>query len=54
MENPNDYWERDTQKPILWSKWTYRPWEDPPDFSGTTIEGELLLQRLREFVATRD
>ena len=49
MENPNDYWTRDTEKPILWSKWTYRPWENPPDFLGITVEGELLLERLREF-----
>jgi hypothetical protein len=53
MENRGDYWEPDTQKPILWSKWTYRPWAYPPDFSGTTMEGELLLERLREFVATQ-
>jgi hypothetical protein len=54
MANRNDYWEPETQKPILWSKWTYRPWENPPDFLGTTVEGELLLQRLREFVSSRD
>jgi hypothetical protein len=50
MKNREDYWSRDTDKPILWSKWTYRPWEDPPDSAGTTVEGELLLERLRAFV----
>jgi hypothetical protein len=50
MESRNDFWEPDTQKPILWSKWTYQPWEDPPDFLSTTVEGEFLLERLREFV----
>jgi hypothetical protein len=50
MENRDDYWMPDTQKPILWSKWTYNPWENPPDPLHTTVEGELLLQRLREFV----
>ena len=50
MENRNDYWTRDTEKPILWSKWTYQPWENPPDSSGTTVEGELLLERLHGFV----
>jgi len=50
MENRDDYWMPETQKPILWSKWTYRPWEHPPNFSAPTVEGELLLERLREFV----
>ncbi len=50
MKSRNDYWERETQKPVLWSKWTYQPWEDPPDFSDTTIEGQFLLARLRDFV----
>jgi hypothetical protein len=50
MENGDDIWERDTQKPVLWSKWTYRPWEDPPNSLSTTIEGKLLLERLRDFV----
>ena len=47
MEKRDEVWEPDTQKSILWSKWTYRPWDDPPDPFGTTIEGELLLERLR-------
>ncbi len=53
MESRNDTWELDTPKPVLWSKWTYQPWENPPDFLGTTMEGELLLERLREFVNAR-
>jgi hypothetical protein len=52
MQNRDDYWTRETEKPILWSKWTYQPWENPLDFSGTTVEGQLLLERLKEF-ATR-
>jgi len=51
MENPGDYWMPNTEKPILWNKWTYKPWENPPASSGTTIEGELLLQYLRDFVS---
>ncbi|HSY68976.1 MAG TPA: hypothetical protein VK813_10060 [Edaphobacter sp.] len=50
MEGRDEIWEPDTQRPILWSKWTYRPWDDPPDPFGTTIEGEMLLERLRDFV----
>lgn len=50
MENGDDIWAPDTQKPVLWSKWTYRPWDDPPNSLGTTIEGKLLLERLRDFI----
>jgi hypothetical protein len=53
MENRDDYWMPETQQPILWSKWTYRPWEYPPDSPGTTLEGQLLLERLREFIDAR-
>jgi hypothetical protein len=53
MQNRDDYWTRDTDKPILWSKWTYQPWDDPPDSASTSLEGQLLLERLREFVATQ-
>jgi hypothetical protein len=50
MEKHDGTWEPDTQKPILWSKWHYRPWEDPPTPIGTTVEGELLLESLRAMV----
>jgi hypothetical protein len=53
MKNRDDVWESNTEKPILWSKWTYTPWEDPPEFSGTTVEGQLLLERLRNFARAR-
>jgi hypothetical protein len=43
-------WEPDTQKPILWSKWDYIPWEDPPDPADATLEGALLLERLRSLI----
>lgn len=46
-------WEPNTQKPMLWSKWLYRPWEDPPDPIGTTVEGELLLERLWSLVNSK-
>jgi hypothetical protein len=50
MEKHDGLWVPETQKPILWSKWHYRPWEDPPDPISTTLEGELLLERLRAMV----
>jgi hypothetical protein len=53
MENRDEIWEPDTQKPILWSKWTYRPWDDPPVPLAATVEGELLLQRLQGFINAR-
>jgi hypothetical protein len=54
MENGDDIWVPDTQKPVLWSKWTYRPWEDPPNSPSTTIEGKLLLERIRDFINVRN
>jgi hypothetical protein len=53
IEGREEAWRSDTQKPILWSKWSYRPWDDPPNPVSTTVEGELLLERLRSFVDTR-
>ena len=53
MGKDDGFWEPDTQKPVLWSKWHYRPWENPPDPAGTTLEGHLLLERLQGFVYTR-
>jgi hypothetical protein len=50
MKTRDEVWTPDTQKSPLWSKWTYRPWDDPPNPLGTTIEGELLLMRLHGFV----
>lgn len=54
MESRDDIWEPDTEKTILWSKWTYNPWEVPPDFSRTTVEGQLFLGRLTDFVRGRN
>jgi hypothetical protein len=54
MESRDDYWEPDTRKPVLWSKWTYRPWEDPPDSSKATVEGQLLLGRLGDLARARN
>ena len=50
MERHDGVWEPETQRPILWSKWHYRPWEEPPVPMSTTVEGELLLESLREMV----
>lgn len=54
MENREDCWELHTQKPVLWSKWSYTPWEEPADFSRTTAEGQVLLERLRDFARARN
>ena len=50
MGEHDGMWEPDTENPILWSKWFYRPWDDPPDPTGATVEGKLLLERLRGLV----
>jgi hypothetical protein len=54
MESCDDVWESDTQKPVLWSKWTYSPWQEPRDYSSTTVEGQLLLKRLRDLARARN
>jgi len=47
-------WTPDTQKPILWSKWDYIPWNDPPEASAAaTAEGRELLERLWELVIAK-
>ncbi len=46
-------WSPDTQRPILWSKWNYIPWSDPPDPKGATLEGQALLERLWELVDSK-
>jgi len=53
MKEHDEIWRPDSQKPILWSKWNYTPWDDPPNPLGATVEGELLLERLRGFVNAR-
>jgi hypothetical protein len=50
MEKKHGAWHPATQKPILWSKWSYVPWSDPPDSAGATAEGKVLLEHLRDFV----
>jgi hypothetical protein len=50
MRRHDGPWETDTQKPILWTKWHYEPWNDPPESADTTLEGQLLLESLRDLV----
>jgi hypothetical protein len=53
MDRKDGRWHLATEKPILWSKWSYRPWTNPPDPGGATEEGKLLLQRLQDLVNAR-
>jgi hypothetical protein len=50
VEKKAGSWHPDTTEPILWSKWTYIPWTYPPDPSGATQEGKLLLNCLQGLV----
>ncbi len=50
MDKKDGTWHLGTEKPILWSKWSYRPWTDTPDPAGATNEGKLLLERLQGLV----
>lgn len=38
---------------ILWSKWTYRPWEVPLQSSHATVEGQTLLRHLADFATLK-
>jgi len=46
-------WRPDIQRPILWSKWGYIPWDDPPDPNAATAEGRVLLEHLWELVIAK-
>jgi len=46
-------WTRDNRKPILWTKWNYIPWNDPPDPDAATVDGRVLLERLWELVIAK-
>ena len=50
LVDPNQRWAPDTQTPILWSKWHYVPWSDPPNPTASSGEGRVLLERLWELV----
>lgn len=50
MANPQQRWHPSTQDPLLWSKWHYQPWAQPPNPSLSVAEGRFLLQQLSELV----
>jgi hypothetical protein len=50
LAEPAQRWTPDTQTPILWSKWHYQPWSDPPNPISSRGEGQILLERLWELV----
>jgi len=43
-------WRPDTEAPLLWSKWHYRPWTEPPSPGASCYEGAHLLEQLGELV----
>jgi hypothetical protein len=54
MEKGHGMWYPATQEAMLWSKWSYIPWSDPPDSTTATAEGKLLLEHLRALVYARN
>jgi peptidyl serine alpha-galactosyltransferase len=54
MRKRDGPWQPNTRKPVLWSKWSYQPWDDPPDPTDATQEGQLLLERLRGLIIARN
>ena len=53
LVEPSQRWAPDTQTPILWSKWHYVPWSDPPNPTASSGEGQILLERLWELVSMK-
>jgi hypothetical protein len=49
LVDPAQRWSPDTQVPLLWSKWHYVPWGDPPKAAASCCEGANLLEQLQEF-----
>jgi hypothetical protein len=52
-EHQDRIWTRSQQNKVLWSKWSYQPWELPPASASITIEGSNLLNCLAELVVYR-
>ncbi|MBV8673441.1 MAG: hypothetical protein JOZ33_08405 [Acidobacteriaceae bacterium] len=46
-------WRREQQEPVLWSKWDYKPWDDPPVDRARTSEAAELLRGLAELAAKK-
>jgi hypothetical protein len=46
-------WQKDQAEPVLWSKWSYKPWDPPPVAQVPTLEGRELLLRLAELSAIK-
>jgi len=46
-------WHKDQEEPVLWSKWSYKPWNDPPAAAAPTAEGRELLIRLGALARTK-
>jgi hypothetical protein len=53
MRREDGMWHPDTRTPPLWSKWSYRPWDEPPNQMDATFEGQLLLRNLRSCAASK-
>jgi hypothetical protein len=50
LVDPAQRWAPNTQTPLLWSKWHYVPWSDPPNPNASSCEGRVLLEQLWELV----
>ncbi len=50
LADPARRWTPETQIPLLWSKWHYQPWSNPPHPAASCCEGANLLEQLGELV----
>jgi hypothetical protein len=53
LADPAHRWAPETQVPLLWSKWHYQPWSEPPNPAASCCEGVNLLEQLRELVVLK-
>jgi hypothetical protein len=50
LADPAQRWWPETKVPLLWSKWHYQPWSEPPSPAASCCEGVNLLESLGELV----
>jgi hypothetical protein len=47
------HWQKEQEEPVLWSKWDYEPWDQPPFGKATTVEGHEVLRGLAELAKAK-
>jgi hypothetical protein len=54
VEGPGNWWDPAQKQTVLWSKWTYKPWDVPQPHSAPTVEGRALLESVAALALARN